>query len=124
MRPNKHYKINPERLRHFLTWTSAAEQLPDIELTEVYFEPGEGGLVRLARGWIKTNRAVQMGVSVVQADCLLQCTWTYLGMCRDWRNHRLPQYDLDLKEDTKARLAAIKEWNARCYPSKVNTLAK
>lgn len=124
MTPRKRYKVGPDYLRHVLTWLSASDAKKEINLTEIFMEPGEDGLVRLAKGWVMTDRTVQLGSTLTKAPCLLHCTWTYLGMCRDWRNHRLPQFDLNLQEDTKARLLAIKEWNASHYPTTVNSLRK
>lgn len=113
----KYQKTNAQ-LKHAISWARASESRgEELTITEMYFERGTGGLVRLARGLVMSEGIIRVGNRQVKTPCEIQVTWSYIGKCTDWQHHRLPQFDLELTETPEERRLAIEEWNLRHKPS-------
>lgn len=106
-----HYQKSHCQLKHVYSWFKAAEARKyDILIEGVVFEPDTEGLVRAARGWVNVNQPFRIGRNLVNRPILTRVTWSYLGKCTDWTQHRLAQYDLDIKETPIERQRSLEEW--------------
>lgn len=114
----RNYQKTNAQLKHVNSWFKAAEaRRGDLIIEGIYFEKDTDGLVRMAEGYAFSSGRIRIGNRQQMSPCQLRVTWSYLGKCSDWKCHRLPDFDLDIKESTEERKAAMNEWRIAHHPS-------
>lgn len=107
----KTYVKTNVHLKHVNSWFRAMEDhKEELRITEIYFENDSPGLVRCAKGLVKSEAVIKVGNRLSKAPCMVLATWSYVGKCTDWKGRRLPQYDLIINETAEQRRESIEEW--------------
>jgi len=104
------YQRTNAQLKHVDSWLRAANEREDLQIEEIFFECGAGGLVRYARGLIQSSATIKIGNRFERTPCIINASWSYLGKCTDWKGRRVPQFDLEIVETLEQRNSSIANW--------------